>query len=258
MRSAKPKEIFSQRPGAPVAKAIVLASGRGTRFGSVEQPKHLEQLKGMPVVCWAVSALWNSHVVHEISVVVMPEFLEVTRQAMEKHLGLLDSDISYVFGDEDRMESFRNGAKALRDREARSDPEESVFILVDANRPLFTAPQLSSLISGALSHGSSCLARMTVNGIAEVDKGRIIRVPEKARYFEFVTPEALRGDLMLRGLNSTTTLPSSLVEIGLACGFSSQVVEASNHNLKLTYPEDLEQLHRISSNFEVPTKIRTN
>ena len=258
MRSAKPKEIFSQRPGAPVAKAIVLASGRGTRFGSVEQPKHLEQLKGMPVVCWAVAALWNSHAVDEISVVVMPEFLEVTRQAMEKHLGLLDSDISYVLGDENRMESFRNGAQALRVREAGPNLGENVFILVDANRPLFTAPQLNSLISGALLHGSSCLARMTVNGIAEIDQGKIIRVPEKARYFEFVTPEALRGDLLVRGLNSGTTLPSSLVEIGLACGFSSQVVEASNHNLKLTYPEDLEQLHRISSNFEVPTIIRAN
>ena len=258
MGLAKHKETHSRRPGPPVTKAIVLASGRGTRFGSVEQPKHLEQLKGMPVICWAVAALWNSHAVDEIGVVVMPEYLEVTRQAMYNHLGLLDSEISYVLGDENRMESFRNGAQALFLRNVWPDIGETVFILVDANRPLFTEPQLNSLISGALVHGSSCLARMTVNGIAEVDNGRIIKVPEKARYFEFVTPEALRGDLLEPDLKSTTTLPSSLVEIGLACGFSSQVVEASNHNLKLTYPEDLEQLHRISSQFEVPKIIRAS
>ena len=254
----KSNGVLFQRRESTSANAIVLASGRGTRFGSTEQPKHLEQLKGMPVVCWAVSALWKSQAVDKVAVVVMSEFLDATRDAMETHLGLLDSDIDYVIGDDNRMESFRNGARALIDTDAQQILAEKVFILVDANRPLFTASQVNSLISGALLYGSSCLARMTVNGVALVHQGKIIDVPDKTQYFEFLTPEALRGDLLKPALTSTPTLPRSLVEIGLSCGISSHVVEARNHNLKLTYPEDLEQLHRISGNFEVPEKIKAN
>ena len=223
--------------------AVVLASGSGKRLGQPEQPKHLVNLHGVPIVAWTLNTLLESGRISGIVVVTQDQYLDETRQKIFSHLGDQSGRLFFAVGQPERMDSFLAGFTTL-ESEFQMD-EKALVLLVDANRPLFSRLQLEKLILAGSKSGAACLARPVVNGIAEIAGSKIITVPEKERYFEFVTPEILRSQHVREALRSEEPLPRSLVEIALELNIQPEIVSSSNLNMKLTYPEDIAQLHSI-------------
>lgn len=215
------------------------------RFGANLVPKHMTPISNVPCFIWTLRTMVRSGLFASIAVVARSEDLPATQAAIEVYLGNTSSDIVLGEGGSERMGSFANGLSQLM---AGHPPGwEGIVALADANRPLVPIEQLEQLNEKALEFGCACPGRSVVNGVARVRKGRIIEVPNKSEYIDFVTPEFINTSLLSELLETSTPRFSyhSLVEYSLASGVQPFVVESSILNTKLTYPEDISVLEGL-------------
>ena len=110
----------------------------------------------------------------------------------------------------------------------------------------------------ALDGECSVPARPVVNGVAKSESGRILEVPTKSSFVEFVTPEFLRLDAFNFELKSFMKGYDCFVEFALALGFQPLTVEASGLNAKLTYPEDKTHIEGLAldNKLIIPVKLK--
>lgn len=216
--------------------AIILASGSGQRFEAGNNSKHLTHVLGVPVIVWTLDTIIKSEIFSSIAIVTRQKDLSKTKVTIEQYnLGDISS-IRYVVGSDERTKSFINGFEDLAS-ESLVD-HNSIVALFDANRPLTPTKQLISLFNATKIAGCACPARPVINGVAMVDSNRIVEVPDKRKFVEFVTPEFL--DLKCTTVKNSFFLQghNCLVEYALSEGLFPETVLASPLNSKLTYPED--------------------
>ena len=107
--------------------AVIVAAGRGTRFG---RPKQLIELGGKPLVAWSVETLAAMPEIIDLVVVTEGEFIELMEFAVAPFAGSLEPRV--VRGGPTRQDSVRHGIAAL--------PDHCAGILVhDGARPLVHA-----------------------------------------------------------------------------------------------------------------------
>ena len=216
--------------------AIVLASGSGQRFGNKDLPKHLTPVLEVPIFIWTVSTVIQSKLFSSIVVVTSQNDYQRTEKILKEYFSDDMSGIRLTEGGNERRESFLLGLEDLT--KANLVSNENIVALFDANRPFAPMSQLQGLYEAASEYGCSCPARPLVNGVARMDSKRILDVPDKSNYFEFVTPEFMRLSALKTALENSEEGFYSLVEYSLDVGLTPMTVDASNLNTKLTYPED--------------------
>lgn len=237
--------------------AVILASGSGRRFGADNVPKHLTPILDVPILIWTLSTAIKSGIFSSIIVVTRKNDLSETEIIIDEYFNKNESSIFLTEGGDDRTESFLLGFQSLI--RANLVDYESIVALFDANRPFASENQLRDLFEVVLNGECSVPARPVVNGVAKAKSGRILEVPTKSSYVEFVTPEFLR-------LNAFNFEPKSFmkgydcfVEFALASGFQPLTVEASGLNAKLTYPEDKTHIEGLAldNNLMIPVKLKS-
>jgi 2-C-methyl-D-erythritol 4-phosphate cytidylyltransferase len=199
------------------AWGIVVAGGRGTRYG---RPKQLDDLAGRPLIDWAVDAL---RPVCDGVVVVLDVALV--------HDARIVAD-AVVAGGESRADSVRAGLQAV--------PGESDAILVhDAVRPLATA-DLAARVLAAVAAGAdgAVPAVPVVDTLKRVDGSRVTATVDRSELVAVQTPQAFRAEVLRRAhaAGGDATDDAGLVE---AVGGTVVVVDGERDNLKVTWPEDL-------------------
>ncbi len=228
---------------------IVLASGFGVRLGSSLTPKHLYPLKGIELINWTVNTLIESNLYDKIVVVTQQSHLEMTINAISKINNFESKLFTFDVGAIERMASFFNGLKSIV--ESHSLNPDDTITLLDANRPLTNVDQLKNLVKYTNEDGSACLARPVVNGVAEIFKNKIVLVPSKERYVEFVTPESIKFKILEKIFTSKNVTRNSLVEIALHESVHPIILESSELNSKLTYIEDLNFLESLVEKYRI-------
>jgi 2-C-methyl-D-erythritol 4-phosphate cytidylyltransferase len=199
------------------AWGIVVAGGRGTRYG---RPKQLDDLAGRPLIDWAVDAL---RPVCDGVVVVLDVALV--------HDARIVAD-AVVAGGESRADSVRAGLQAV--------PGESDAILVhDAVRPLATV-DLAARVLAAVAAGAdgAVPAVPVVDTLKRVDGSRVTATVDRSELVAVQTPQAFRAEVLRRAhaAGGDATDDAGLVE---AVGGTVVVVDGERDNLKVTWPEDL-------------------
>ena len=218
------------------AVAIVLASGSGQRFGTEGVPKHLTNILGVPIIVWTLNTAIQSKLFSSIIVVTRKNDIHQTKKILKEYFSDDMLDIHLTEGGNERRKSFLLGLDDLT--KANLVSKETMVALFDANRPFTPMSQLQSLYEAALEYGCSCPGRPIVNGVARMDSRRILEVPDKSSYFEFVTPEFMQFRAIKSALDKSKEGFCSLVEYALDVGLNPTTVDASSLNIKLTYPED--------------------
>jgi 2-C-methyl-D-erythritol 4-phosphate cytidylyltransferase len=212
--------------------AVIVAAGRGTRFG---RPKQLVQLAGKPLVSWSVRTLAAMPEIVELVVATEPEFLELMELAVRPYAHLLNLQI--VPGGATRQESVRLGVAAL--------PEHCAGILVhDGARPLVRAHEIRAGMRAVRPGSAALLAAPVIDTIKVVDEtGKVVRTLDRATLWAAQTPQfAAARDLRsvhadaLRFAWPPVTDDAALLERG---GIDVTIVEASAENFKVTLPGDL-------------------
>ena len=225
----------------PVVAALLLAAGRGTRFGA-ERPKQYLPLLGRPVLRHAAEALLAEGLVALLQP-VCPAGEEAEITAMLAGLPHLPP----VVGGATRQDSVRHGLEAL----AAQAPD---VVLVHASaRPVVprgTIPRLLAALAGSPGAiPAQPVADTLKRGVAG---GSIVETVPRAGLFRAQTPQAFRYPALLaahRAMAEEGTDDASILE---AQGQAVALVEGSETNIKITFPEDLDRVEAMMMSRLVP------
>jgi 2-C-methyl-D-erythritol 4-phosphate cytidylyltransferase len=190
---------------------IVPAAGAGERLGA-DVPKAFAVLGGRPMVEWSLDVL--REVCDRVVVAAPPDRVEPP---------------DFVVGGATRSESVRNALDAA--------PEASVVVIHDAARPLVTVDLVRRCLDALEDGCDGVIAAIPVTDtVKEVERGDVVRTPDRGRLWAAQTPQVFRADVLRRVSGSDATDDASLVE---AIGGRVRVVEGTPENLKVTTPLDV-------------------
>lgn len=191
---------------------VVVAGGRGTRFG---RPKQLADLDGRPVLVHAVAAAARAS---EGVVVVLPADL----------LQEVEGAAVVVPGGDTRSASVRAGLAAV--------PATCEVVLVhDAARPLATDALFQRVVEAVRAGADAVVPAVPVTDTIRRVGGGVV---DRSELVAVQTPQGFRAEALrhAHAADAEATDDASLVE---AAGGRVVVVEGEPHNLKITQPEDL-------------------
>lgn len=196
--------------------AIVVAAGRGERFG---RPKQYEVLAGKRVLDWSVEA---ARAACDGVVVVVPPGEE--------------DGVGCVAGGDTRSQSVRSGLAAV-------PADADVIVVHDAARPAAGVGLFRAVIAAVEAGADGAVPGVAVNDtIKRVDDGsRVIETLDRATLVAVQTPQAFRAGILRRahaGAEEATD------DAGLVERVGGRVVVVPGHtgNRKLTEPDDLDAL----------------
>lgn len=213
--------------------AVIVAAGRGNRFGS-QIPKQFVEIGGKPVLIHTLERFENCAAIDEIILVLAAAEIEGFRRLLQKF------DFSKLkkicAGGDTRAASVFEGVK-------NASAQTQIFVIHDGARPFVKDSEITQTIEKAKEKGASCLTAEVTDTIKEVDeKGSIIRTISRESLRRALTPQCFRADILrkafasVENLSATATDECYLVE---NAGFQVAAVKGSAQNIKITFPEDL-------------------
>ena len=219
--------------------AVIVAAGRGTRFG---RPKQLIELGGKPMLAWSLAVFASMPEISDIAIVTESEFIE---DVQDVALPLVRSaSLTVVAGGADRQASAANGIAAL--------PEHCAGIFVhDGARPFVQAADVRAGMRAVKPGVAALLAAQVVDTIKVVDdQQKVIRTLDRAELWAAQTPQfATARDMRNAHAEAVrhdwprVTDDAALLE---RAGIDVVVVESPIENLKVTHPADLVRAQAIA------------
>ncbi|MDI6756667.1 MAG: 2-C-methyl-D-erythritol 4-phosphate cytidylyltransferase [Endomicrobiia bacterium] len=211
--------------------AIVVAAGRGKRFGSIKQ---FVELGGKPVYMWSVDALAMLPQVREV-IVAVPRGLSDSIRLKYPRGG----KIKYVAGGKERCDSVRIAlAAASRDTE--------IILVHDAARPLVSKKIILAAIRAAALGGAAIAAVPATDTVKISADGKLVsRTVPRSSVFLAQTPQVFRREIIMKAYEKpdpSATDDSYLVENS---GVQPVLVAGSYENFKITSPRDLDAAETI-------------
>ncbi|WPB87720.1 bifunctional 2-C-methyl-D-erythritol 4-phosphate cytidylyltransferase/2-C-methyl-D-erythritol 2,4-cyclodiphosphate synthase [Sediminicoccus rosea] len=228
--------------------ALLLAAGRGERFGAPE-PKQYALLLGRPVLRVAAEALLaGGHVQALQPVCAAGEEVRIT--AMLEGLPHLPP----VTGGATRQASVKAGLAAL----AALNP--SAVLVHDAARPVIPAGTIPALLA-ALEHRAGAIPAQPVSDtLKRGEAGVIGETVPRAGLFRAQTPQAFRFETLRAAHEAASAEATDDAQLLEWIGESVALVPGHESNVKITFPEDLARvestlqprlLPRIGTGFDV-------
>lgn len=207
--------------------AVLVAAGRGTRFGG-EIPKQALPLRGKPVLRHAAEALLREGAVAALQPVAAPGE-EAALAAMLEGLPCLPP----VAGGATRQDSVRRGLEALA-----GDPPDIVLVH-DAARPVVPRGTVPALLA-ALDRVPGAIPALPVSDtLKRGDGGRIAATVPRAGLFRAQTPQGFRYGPLLAAHRAATAEATDDAQLLEAAGLPVALVAGDESNVKITWPEDL-------------------
>lgn len=216
--------------------AVILASGTGSRAGS-GAPKQFVDVGGRSLLEHSVAVFDRHPRVDDIRVVVAAEWRAaaaglIARAGLKKAPDLLD-------GGATRSASSHIGVAGL-------DPDDRVLVH-DAVRPFVTAEIIDRCLDALAHTPAVAVAVPTPDTVIEVDDdGRIAAIPDRDRLRLAQTPQGFHAGVLQRAHELFAADPDATAtdDCGLVLRYGLApiaVVAGERANVKITYPEDLEE-----------------
>lgn len=211
--------------------AIIVAAGKGSRFG---KPKQLELLAGEAVFIHSLRAFHTCQRIEKIILVTHTDFSDEMKMLLAAKK--LDSKVTLVLGGQHRQDSVLNGLLA-------SKAEEDDIILVhDAARPLITHRIIEAVIDAAILYEASIAAVPIVDTLKREEGGFAKETISREHLWRAQTPQAARAGLLEMALvhaQNTQTIGTDEADLLSLIGVESFIVHGDENNFKITYIEDL-------------------
>jgi len=217
---------------------IVVAAGRGTRFG---RPKQFVEIDGLPMVGWSIRALASVVEIEEIVVVTERDWLS-TMEGLVARVAPACS-IRVVVGGATRQASVRNGLRAL-------SPASDAVLVHDGARPLVLPSDICMGIREVRSGRGAVLAAAVVDTIKVVDAEsmRVVETPDRGRLWAAQTPQfAMRADLERAHDDADAAGVTLTDDVALLerIGLDVIVVPSSSENFKVTHAPDVRRAEAV-------------
>ncbi len=210
------------------AAAVIVAGGRGVRFGEEGPRKQFRELAGVPVAARACRPFLDVAEVETVVLVVPPDV------AAEPPGWVRRLEVTVTAGGAERRESVARGLAEL--------PGSVGTVLVhDGVRPLVTVDLVSRVLSAAAGSGAIPVLplRDTVKEVRE--DGWVVRTLDRSRLRRVQTPQGFPLEELRRAHREARTDVPATDDASLceAAGLEVRTVAGDPENLKVTTPEDL-------------------
>lgn len=221
--------------GSPSVAALIVAAGRGERFGGAV-PKQYRALSGVPMVRRTVQAFLGHPSVDRVLVVIDADHEEHYRTS----LGDLPLPPP-VPGGATRQESVRRGLEAL---EAAAP---NLVLVHDAARPLVDAETIDRVIEALAIHPAVIPGAPVVDTLKRASAdGAVGATVDRSGLWRAQTPQGFRFGPLLAAHRvaegQSLTDDSAVAE---AAGLSIGIVEGNEDNMKITSAGDMARAERI-------------
>jgi 2-C-methyl-D-erythritol 4-phosphate cytidylyltransferase/2-C-methyl-D-erythritol 2,4-cyclodiphosphate synthase len=218
----------------PTCLALVVASGRGERFGG-DRPKQYLPLAGKPLLRHALERLCRHPDIDAVRAVIHPDDAALYEAAADG-LDLLDP----VVGGPTRQDSVRLGLESM----LRGPPE--LVLIHDGARPLLS-PKVVDRVLEALRTSLAALPALPVTDTLKRGAGgSVAGTVERADLYRAQTPQGFVYERILqahrRFAGATMTDDAALAE---ADGLTVALVPGDEDNVKITEPADLVRAERL-------------
>ena len=214
--------------------ALVVAAGRGSRFGGA-LPKQYLPLAGTSILRHAVSALAGHPRIAGVLVAIRPEDKELFDRAIA---GL--HVLPPVAGGATRQDSSRLGLEAL----AAHRPDR--VLIHDGARPFPDDALVDRVIDGLDRAAAAIPCLPLCDTIKRVDGATIRETVDRTALWRAQTPQGFHFDAILAAHRAAAgrdlTDDAGVAE---AAGLAPLIVEGSEDNLKVTTPQDLAAAERL-------------
>src|SRR5437660_1709412 len=221
--------------------AIIVAGGKGTRFGG-HRPKQFLEINGTPIIVHTLRQFEHAQEIDRVVVAVPAEEVNAFRSVVEE--SNLKKVSQVVAGGDTRALSVKCGLASIEAAE--------VVAVHDAVRPLVTPEEIDQVVLAAANNsGAAILVAPVSDTIKEVDHNRIVKTVARAQLRRALTPQCFRFDILKRAyadleeiesLRIDVTDDSFLVE---RLGVPITIVEGSARNIKITTAEDLKLVEEL-------------
>ena len=230
--------------------AVILAGGIGARVGG-NTPKQLLPLQdGKSVLEHAVDAFEQSPHIHEICIVMHPDYIMHAEQML---LANAWQKVSHIIpGGKERWESSVQAIKLLGD-EAKG--EQVNLLLHDAARPFVSQEIIARVCEALEEHEAVTVAIPSTDTVYEMVDGKVARIPNRATIMRAQTPQAFRLELIAEAY--AKALGADICDVPACsachlpatddCGIVHEhmpqvpiyIIEGEEQNKKITFKEDI-------------------
>ncbi|RMH13028.1 MAG: 2-C-methyl-D-erythritol 4-phosphate cytidylyltransferase [Gammaproteobacteria bacterium] len=216
---------------------IIPAAGKGRRFGSRKAKQYLE-IAGRPVLCHTLTCFSGLDTVRKI-VLVTAQDDQDWQELITGTDRLVTDRLVQVEGGQERCDSVLNGLEYLY----QSGTDEQGWVMVhDAARPCVTREEINRLIEAVKHHDvGGILGLPVVDTLKEVDGGCIRGTANRDRFWRALTPQMFRFGILYKAMKNALAAGIAITDEAMAVeslGYCPLIVRGSEHNLKITYPDD--------------------
>jgi 2-C-methyl-D-erythritol 4-phosphate cytidylyltransferase len=216
--------------------AIIVAAGSGTRFGSQKQ---LVMLGGKPLFLHSLLTFAAFPGVTDIVVAVPPD---LRQEIHDLTAAIAPPPIMIVAGGITRQRSVENALAALS-----YDHDDDVLIH-DAARPFIEPTMIHDLLHKLETWDAAITAIAVTDTIKRLDNVTIAETVPRKHLFRAQTPQGAKFGILreaIATIGATRDDFTDEAEILEAYGKKCTIVQGSEDNIKITFPEDLRRAEAI-------------
>jgi len=211
--------------------AIILAAGRGERFGT---DKQFISLNGKPMAQHSIDTFRSCPSVDRIIVVV---------NNIEKAKGILKGADLFVEGGPRRQDSAYNGLLAC-------DPDTRFVLIHDAARPFVTKEMIERLLEVLRSGRKGATVGWPVVDTTSItdSESNVISIPERKFLWRHQTPQGFDYKELVKAYRKVPEDQTFTDDISIFkyAGNECYIIPGEEINIKITTPADLFIAERIS------------
>ena len=216
------------RSSLPPSAAVVVGGGFGTRFGGEKLTGHLA---GKPLVAHTLSAFEATEHISEI-ILVVPAGREEEFRAIARNFGV-SKLTTVVPGGLHRHDSVLRGLKVLASG-------IDLVAIHDAARPLITPDLITRSLEAADREGAAAVAAPVTDTLHRIDEsGFAAGTVDRSSLRAMQTPQVFRVQEIMALFDAPEGIPTDEVSVAMAAGKKVFLVEHSEPNIKVTWPQDV-------------------
>ena len=232
--------------------AVILAGGIGARVGGNTPKQLLPLADGRSVLEHAVSAFEQSPHIHEVCIVMHPDYIAYAEQML---LANAWQKVRHIIpGGKERWESSVNAIRAFTPYTLHPTPITNL-LLHDAARPFVSQDIIARVCEALEEHEAVTVAIPSTDTVYEMADGKVARIPQRSTIMRAQTPQAFRLELIAEAYAKALGVDSLSAEACATCHLpatddcgvvfnhlpevSVHIVLGEEQNKKITFKEDL-------------------
>ena len=220
---------------------VILAGGVGSRMGG-DKPKQYLNVKDKPIIVYTIEKFFSVPEFEKIIVLCPKQWVEHTKNLIEKHIAPGKERIAVIEGGETRNETIMNSIKFI---EAEGNlNEDTIIVTHDSVRPFVTHRIITENIAAAKEFGACDTVVPATDTIVEaLDNKTISYIPDRSKMYQGQTPQSFNALKLKNMYNSLTDgekdILTDAAKIFVIKSEKVALVQGETYNMKITYPYDL-------------------